>query len=183
MLVSIIIPTYNRIDKLKRVLAGLEEQTLAADQWEVIVIDDGSKDNTICFLQDMDFPFNFRILTQDHLGPWPARNLGVCESKGEILLFMDDDIYPREQLIEEHVKMLSVKEPKLAGIRGHLLNWPEREVTPFLRYFDRYTAPEFFARRHGKKIAFNFIACANQSIRKDLFVEMGGFHPDFAGFG
>ncbi len=85
MFISIVIPTYNRKPILEKCLKALEKQQLNDDKisnYEVVLVDDGSTDGTLEWLQEnkADFPHvcNF---SQDHLGPAAARNLGVTKAK------------------------------------------------------------------------------------------------------
>jgi glycosyltransferase involved in cell wall biosynthesis len=85
MKVSVIIPTFNEEKAISDCLESLRKQTL--DSSEIIVVDDGSSDNTIGSVED-----GVKILKQNHKGPGAARNLGAKEAKGEILVFVDADM-------------------------------------------------------------------------------------------
>lgn len=89
--VSIIIPTYKRKASVLRLLKSLRQQTLPSDQYEVIVVDDGSPDDTHT-IAALDFPFAFRYVRQENQGATIARNFGVEHSQGDVLVFIDDDI-------------------------------------------------------------------------------------------
>lgn len=89
--ISVIIPTYNRRDSLLRTLKSLEQQTLPRDQLSVIIVDDGSTDDTQS-IASQPFPFSLRYLQQKNQGATVARNYGASISASEILVFMDDDI-------------------------------------------------------------------------------------------
>jgi glycosyltransferase involved in cell wall biosynthesis len=91
MFVSVIIPTYNRKHPLRAVLRSLSAQTHPCDRYEVIVVDDGSTDDTSSVIHE-EYPFSLRYVRQTNQGDAIARNLGAQESKGELLIFLDDDI-------------------------------------------------------------------------------------------
>jgi len=91
MFVNVIIPTYNRKELLRRTLASLAQQTFPADRFEVIVVDDGSSDGTEALARNT-FPFSLRYLRKTNQGATAARNRGAKHSKGEYLVFVDDDI-------------------------------------------------------------------------------------------
>lgn len=89
MKVSIIIPTYNESSSILDCINSLINQSY--DDFEIIIVDDGSTDNTIKELQNMKTP-ELQVLKQNHLGAGQARNLGVKHAKGEILVFVDADM-------------------------------------------------------------------------------------------
>jgi glycosyltransferase involved in cell wall biosynthesis len=92
--VSVIVPTYNRASLLKRLLESLREQTYPADKFEVLVVDDGSTDETPQVVEEFarSAPFAVRYFRQPRKGPAAARNLGIQQSRGEIVAFVDSDV-------------------------------------------------------------------------------------------
>jgi glycosyltransferase involved in cell wall biosynthesis len=97
--VSVVVPTFAPGDRLNRVIRSLETQTMPAEQFEVIFVDDGSPDETWQRLENIrDTHSNVRIERIEHSG-WPSkpRNVGLALSQGEYVLFMDhdDELYPR----------------------------------------------------------------------------------------
>src|SRR2546422_431865 len=101
--ISIVIPTYNRLDRLKRVLAALEYQTYAHAYFEVIVVSDGATDGTNEYLSTVETPLNLATVIQPNKGVAAARNRGVERASGDIVLFLDDDVIPVPQLLAEHL--------------------------------------------------------------------------------
>ncbi len=89
--ISVIIPTYNRRQWLDEILASIAIQSLPFEQFEVIVVDDGSKDET-SEVAKKPFPFQLRYFYQTNQGDAAARNLGAAQSQAEFLVFLDDDI-------------------------------------------------------------------------------------------
>jgi Glycosyltransferases involved in cell wall biogenesis len=90
--ISIIIPTYNRSDKLKKCLDSALSQDYPHDKFEVIVVDDGSSDETLEVLCSLAKEHGMlRYFSQPHQGPAAARNLGIKESRAGILGFTDND--------------------------------------------------------------------------------------------
>lgn len=91
---SIIIPTHNRKESLRRCLISLDNQDYPKDRYEIIVIDDGSSDGTEEMTNSLTKGLkNLRYIKQDNQGPAVARNRGIKESKGEIVAFTDDDCF------------------------------------------------------------------------------------------
>jgi len=89
--VSVIIPAYNEEEVIGNCLKSLLKQTFKP--LEIIVVDDGSTDNTISIVKNCQLStVNCQLFRQKHLGPGPARNLGASNAKAEILIFVDADM-------------------------------------------------------------------------------------------
>jgi MoaA/NifB/PqqE/SkfB family radical SAM enzyme/glycosyltransferase involved in cell wall biosynthesis len=90
--ISIIIPTYNRKDRLRQSLESFFKQDYPREDFEIIVVDDGSNDGTEGMLKELSKEqINLRYLLQSHKGPAAARNLGIKHTKAEIIGFTDND--------------------------------------------------------------------------------------------
>ena len=87
MLFSIVIPTYNRVELLKRTLDSVWRQRFT--DYETIVVDDGSIDSTLAHLQGLGS--KLRVLRQSNRGPGAARNFGAAEARGDYVAFLDSD--------------------------------------------------------------------------------------------
>jgi len=112
MLVSIIIPTFNRAKTIAPVLESALAQTYR--DIEVIVVDDGSSDETAVSLA----PYASRIhyIYQDNAGPSAARNRGVASSKGELVAFLDSDDFWDPEKIEKQVAVFLAGGPELCCV-------------------------------------------------------------------
>jgi len=98
-LISIVIPTFNEQKTIGECLKSLKNQTYKPI--EITVVDDGSSDSTRNIVEDSQ---NIKLLTQGHKGPGQARNLGVANAKGEILVFVDADMTFDKNFIKDLVK-------------------------------------------------------------------------------
>ncbi|MGH7451509.1 MAG: glycosyltransferase family 2 protein, partial [bacterium] len=96
-LVSVIIPTFNRLKYLKEAVASVFAQTYA--HWELIVVDDGSTDDTLHYVSTLDDP-RVRLVSETHSGnPARMRNVGVAHARGEYVAFLDsDDLWESDKL-------------------------------------------------------------------------------------
>lgn len=112
--VSVIIPTYNRKDSLSRTLDSLRQQTYPMDRFDVIVVDDGSRDETQT-LTRQSFPFSLRCVGQKNQGATAARNYGATLSQAEILVFVDDDVTISPQTLEAFADLCGQR-PKVLGM-------------------------------------------------------------------
>src|SRR5215207_856853 len=102
---SVIIPTYNRAAKLRSCLAALSNQTQPACDFEVTVVVDGSRDETVQMLRDLKTPFYLRVIWQPNSGQPNALNRGAAEAQGRIAIFLDDDIIVVPQFVSEHLHL------------------------------------------------------------------------------
>ncbi|HEY9850597.1 MAG TPA: glycosyltransferase family 2 protein [Leptolyngbyaceae cyanobacterium] len=131
MFFSIVIPTYNRKPILQKCLRALERQHLdvgsPVNGYEVVLVDDGSTDGTISWLEShhTEFP-HLRIFSQDHQGPAAARNLGVEKAKGDTIIFIDSDLVVAENFLQAHAATLIQGEKTLGSDRlftyGRVIN-------------------------------------------------------------
>ena len=90
--ISVIIPTYNRRHVLERTLPGVLAQDFPPQDYEVIVVMDGSTDGTAEMLRDLKPKCSLRVLESQHRGAGAARNVGIRAAVGELVLFLDDDL-------------------------------------------------------------------------------------------
>ena len=109
MLVSVVIPTYNRLPILKKCLNALENQILIdlIHDYEIVIVDDGSTDGTTDWLKNNIeiFP-HLRLFEQSHGGPAQGRNLGVNKSTGDLIVFIDSDLVVDKYFLVNHVNSL-----------------------------------------------------------------------------
>ncbi len=118
MFFSIVIPTYNRLPILQKALRSLEIQTFDSNlvaNYEIIVVDDGSTDGTIEWLNNTmaELP-HLKIYEQSHKGASAARNLGVEQAIGDTIIFIDSDIVVTPSFLQCHATAL-MQEQKLLG--------------------------------------------------------------------
>ena len=101
---SVVIPTYNRKDSLRVTLDGLARQTCPCEQFEAVVVSDGSTDGTETLLAEYakTSPYALRSFTQANSGPARARNRGIDEARGEVVVFLDDDVEPAPEFLARH---------------------------------------------------------------------------------
>lgn len=104
--IAVVIPTYNRRDVMLRCLEHLRSQTIGAEFLEVIVVDDGSPDDTVAVLRGLAEPFaQFTVLEQTNSGPGAARNLGLEKVTAPLTLFINDDTLLGPHTIVEHLRV------------------------------------------------------------------------------
>src|ERR1035437_9994299 len=125
--ISIIICTLNpRPDYLCRVLVSLKAQTLSKEQWELLLIDNASKE-PLAGQWDLSWHPHARHIREDELGLTPARLRGIKESKGDLLVFVDDDNILAADYLEQSLKIAD-EFPKLGALGGSIKG--EFEIPP-----------------------------------------------------
>jgi glycosyltransferase involved in cell wall biosynthesis len=166
---SVVIPTYNRLPILLRVLRSLGEQS-AAPEFEVIVVDDGSTDATRATLEHSSYGFPFTFRSQPNGGPGRARNHGVTLAKGRFVVFIGDDTVPEPQFLAEHARVHREQgDDPLAAVLGYT-GWPAGDpVTAFMDYINDYGLQFGYKLiKHGDLVPFNFFYTSNISIDREL---------------
>lgn len=114
---SIITPTYNRAYVLWKTIQSVQNQSLT--DWELIIIDDGSADDTRKLVAEFQDDKRIKLFCQSNGGPSPARNFGLGKAQGEIIVYLDsdDELYP--QYLRMVYEMLAVHKNKNYGICNH----------------------------------------------------------------
>ncbi|SRR5260221_7724190 len=173
---SIIIPTFNGANKLTTTLNSLQKQS--EGNFEIIVVVDGSTDNTLEVLSSFGTKAqNFKIVIEQNGGRAYARNRGAEKATGEILIFIDDDIEIMNDNIQNHINFhKSHVDATLVGATR--LNQVQVAADHFQLYRER--SEQKLGQRFNEKITRvsfdNYIfTTSNMSVARTLFVEMGMF--------
>ncbi|MCB8968161.1 MAG: glycosyltransferase [Ardenticatenaceae bacterium] len=125
--VSVIIPTYNRPDSVLKLLDSLCTQTLSPQQFEVIVVDDGSTyDEAV--ITKRPFPFSLQYIRQQNSGATITRNNGAQHSQGEVLVVIDDDVTVAPEALQA-LSELCLREEKVL-VMGTLITRSVVEPPP-----------------------------------------------------
>lgn len=176
---SVVVPTYNRLGRLRHVIAAFERQAYPSDAYEVIVISDGSTDGTDAYLETLQSTMRLRWLTQANQGPAAARNAGVRTAVGEYIVFVDDDVVPEPQLLEEHAR--SHREAgREVVVLGPLLTPEGFEMAPWVRWEQEMLMKQYRAMLRGDwdATARQFYT-GNASLRRSHILDAGGFDEGF----
>jgi len=178
--VSVVIPTFNRLETLQSVLAALGAQELPWPlEVEVVVVDDGSTDGTWEWLRSLRRE-GLKRLRQRNSGPAAARNRGVEAASGEVVAFLGDDTVPGPGWLAVHLETHRVlgAEGQLA-VLGYTTFPPELD-DPFTRWINEYGAQfGYLLIEDAGQVPFNFFYTSNVSLPRELFLELGGFREDF----
>jgi len=164
--VSVIIPTYNRLELLKETVESVRSQLFR--EFEIIVVDDGSIDGTAEWLQGRS---DIRALSQANAGIATSRNNGAAIARGRWLAFLDhDDLWAKEKL-KDQMEFIS-DNPDVALVAAR-----------HVRLGKRFSAPSHPKWIKGdllvKAYSESFIHTSSVMIRKDVFDKIGGFPPQY----
>ncbi len=170
--ISVVIPTFNRLDVLPEVLAALAQQE-GAPPFEVVVVDDGSSDGTAEFLRQYRAPYAFESLRQENAGPALARNRGVEKARGRRVAFLGDDTVPSKGWLREHHAAAARRSgEKLLGVFGYTDWHPRMRIDPFLRYINEYGLQFGYALIADREnVPFNFLYTSNLSLPREALLE------------
>jgi len=175
---SVIIPTYNRLNSLTETLNSLSKQSYPQDQFEVVVVDDGSTDGTEA-IPNTRFPFSLRYICQENQGSAIARNTGAENACGDILIFVDDDIWANSDYVRGLVKEHQLHN-RIVGM-GTFKPYISNDTTPFLKIYADLTIHKS-DELQTVEVDFTHCVTNNLSVRRDDFFEIG-MMQDVAGDG
>jgi cellulose synthase/poly-beta-1,6-N-acetylglucosamine synthase-like glycosyltransferase len=169
---SVIIPAYNAEAVLPRCLQALEHQTIPQDQYEVIVVDDGSMDDT-AKVADAG---GATVISSEHVGPAAARNAGAQLARAEIIVFTDADCEPTPDFLERILEPFDA--PVISGARGVYLTQQRSLVARFiqLEYEERY---QRIAQVEAVRGTVDALDTSYAAYRRQVFLDAGGFDVRF----
>ena len=162
--ISVIIPTHNSEKTIENCVQSIVAQNFPRNEYEIIVVDDGSKDNTVKLAKLVGAD---NVIVTKPCFQGAARNIGVKNSRGNFLGFLDSDCTARKGWLESISNELETNKaiggPVLNGNSDSLIAWAEYliEFSEFHEYKKRTTVP--------------FVPGCNMSCTKDVFLKVGGF--------
>lgn len=181
--ISVVIATHNRKQILRRTLFSLLDQSLKPGDYEILVADDGSSDGTdevmrLDFSGDLPTPISY--LRQPNKGPGAARNLGIKNAAGDLILFMNDDMSPDQRLLKIHLDEHLARPDAEVAVLGRVAWSGEQPISPLMRWLDRGGPLFAFHRIRGKTEApWHFFVTANVSLKRQFLSEVGPFDENF----
>ncbi len=157
-------------------MTALNQQDLPADQYEVILVDDGSKEDVAGLVRSLHVNFPINLLKQNQLGPAAARNRGASEANGRIILFLDNDMIAQPCLLSEHLHSHPCDEigRLVAGPRSRDGNG-RADPLEWLDYLPDGSDP----RLEKQPFSFQEMFTCNLSIRRLDWEKLSGFRDEF----
>jgi len=162
--------TYNRAHLLERVLDGCFEQTVPPEAYEVVLVNDGSRDATPQVIEAARAraTCDFTVIDQENAGLARGRNAGIARARGERIIFIDDDVLPTPSFVAEHLR--SHERRPQAIWRGAVINTAS---------FERLPVPVWTLANYSG----NYFWTSNVSAPLELIRRVGGFTEDFREYG
>jgi MoaA/NifB/PqqE/SkfB family radical SAM enzyme/GT2 family glycosyltransferase len=188
--ISVIIPTYNRKELLKNTLQSLFNQNFPKDQYEIIVIDDGSTDSTEDMIKSLTPTCDFKYFYWSRLQEFnpgtsqnragPARNIGIKNATGNLIVFMDSDIICTPDLLNEHYKLHQTDDNLVViGYRKDMIN-PNSETFNDVRDLDYGTCNYNIKNLDAP---WRLFYSNNASVKKEHLSTVGMFDNIFVYWG
>jgi len=178
---TVLICTYNQAESLATVLDCLSQQRLAdPDRVELIVVDNNSRDDTaqVCAQREAVMPFSFRYVFEPRQGLSVARNRGVAEAAGDIVIFTDDDARIPDDWLQSYVEAYDASDADC--VYGKILiDWARGKPHWYLdRYQSMFVGLDYGDQPLAIKDHKHEFYGKNFSMKKSLILEFGGFNEN-----
>lgn len=179
---SIVVPTWNRRETLEVVLPSLLALDFAPERYEILLCDSGSSDGTAELVEQLRAslaqPDRLRLIVGPNRGRAGARNMGIREARGRIVLFTDADIIADRRLLAEHA-LTQVDGP--CAVVGR-----EVQVDTLAEYERVRAQPAEGRTLHPdsrKTLSWLYFLTGNASVPRQVLLDVKGFDEDFTGYG
>lgn len=174
---SVIAASYNRPDLVRTLLQALAEQTVSPDEFEVIVIDDGSRVPVADSLAGLSTPFELRVLRQANTGAPAARHQGILEARGDIVVIVDDDMDLEPDFLAQHS---AAHEGGAEVVLGNILPSPSLQRMPLFERFHARQLVQLTRNLVAGRVELRgaHMCTGNMSVRRALYLKVGGFQLD-----
>jgi glycosyltransferase involved in cell wall biosynthesis len=178
--ISVVIPTFNRLETLERVVPALLASDLEPARFEVLVADSNSTDGTGEFLASLAAAHpNLRHVPGPYNGRAMARNAGIDAARGAIVLFTDSDILASPDLLSRHLTRHRTRVPvAVVGTEIQVKSFEEYEL---LREHPELRRPLHPPSR--KRLSWLYFMTGNASVRREDLLRAGRFDESFTGYG
>jgi glycosyltransferase involved in cell wall biosynthesis len=166
--ISVIVPVYNGARTIESCLESLLRQDYPADRYEIIVVDNGSSDDTAAIVSR----YPVRLLTCAERGPSPARNAGIAHSRAQVVAFTDADCVVDPAWLVELAS--GYADPAVGGVGGPILAYDLAQRSAVELFCDEQSPLVNYGGGEGEFLPYLFTA--NASYRRPLVESVGGFN-------
>jgi len=178
---SVLIPTHNRATLLRDSLESLHAQRLPKDQFEIVVVDDGSTDDTagVCDGYRSRLPLTYHRI--HHAGISAAKNLAIFVASAPIILFFDDDDIAHPDLLRVHLQVHREHPEEQIAVLGYTTWAPTLEVTALMRYVTEvgHFLFSYTNLTPGQMLDFTYFWGGRTSCKRLFLAQHGIFNQDF----
>lgn len=174
--VSVVVATYDRPASIERLVRQLGEQELAADAFEVVVVDDGSGEAAAPRLQRLSVPCALTVITQENAGAARARDRGIAAARGDLVVVLDDDMQVARDFLARHLSAHPAGSRR--AVLGRLRLDPAQSFPLFERHHARVLDCLASDIRAGRwELEGANLYTGNVSFRREDYLAVGGFDP------
>lgn len=175
--ISVVMATYNRAETLRETFAHLKSQTLPPEEFEVIVVDDGSPDRTAEVVAELaaGCAFPVRYLSHENRGPGYTQNRGMREARAALVLLIADDIFLAPGALAAHVRCHETHPGEGLAVLGRVLQSPRLDETLFLRRWDPWRLGGLV---DGMELPYYMFWACNVSFKRRFMLEHGMFRDE-----
>ena len=181
--ISVIAPTYNRSDVVEQTLEHLIRQEYPNDRYEVILVDN-STDDTPAMAERVNAraPMPISLIWVDERLPAVKRNIGLEAARGDLVLFINDDVWFDPHALMEHAKShAALGEP--GAVLGHVYQSPQMDQTPFIQAYEPFAYHEI-ADQADQRLPYRYFWSMNLSLPRAVMLQRNlRFHEDWAQIG
>jgi len=183
MNLSVIIPVYNQEKIILKTLNSLLNQSISQDDYEIIVVDDGSTDKTEKILWSVKKKTKNRLIilktTKSH-GKGAARNLGIKNARNKIIVSVDGDILVSQNFLFEHLKWHKKFSKENFSMIGYTTWWPKLKITPFMYWLEHGGKQlDFDNLKNVDEIDYRHFYTGNASFKRNFLLKNGLFDEGF----
>jgi glycosyltransferase involved in cell wall biosynthesis len=174
---SVVIPTHNRARLLDRVLESFARQTAGRSAFEVVVVDDGSTDDTEAVWSAYADRLDTRYVRIDPAGTGAAKNAGIAAARAPVIVLADDDDLAAPDLVAEHVRVHTANPRTDIGVLGYTTWDPALPATELMHFVTEVSGFLWSYRtlRDGDVLDFHHFWSGRVSVKRELLLESGGF--------
>lgn len=182
MFASVIMCTYNRDKYIYNVLKSIADNKISTDQYEIVLVNNNSNDNTEaeCNRFTNDYPnVKFRYFIEKNQGLSYARNRGIQEAQGDILVYVDDDALINDEYLQTYIQFLD-SHPEIDAAGGPILPKYETEEPSWMSTFTRQliTGKLYLGDKVREFPSQSFPGGGNAAYRKSVFDKVGLFNVE-----
>lgn len=180
---SVVIPTYNRMNTLRVVLPTLLDQSLSPEAYEIVIADSLSSDGTAEYLAKVHATVGERLryVPGAYSGRAAARNAGIAQARAPVVLFSDADILASPTLLERHAQVHSMRAQRHIAVVGCELQ--VRSLDDYQLQRDNPTTRKPLHPRTRRRLSWLYFLTGNASVRHDDLLAVGCFDEQFTGYG